>query len=279
MTFGPKPWLQQHWDWRAAGNFVLGGAGSGLLLAAALVLPLGPARAVSLALGLVLVGLGLFCVWTEIGRPLRALHVFFNPHTSWMTREALAGVALCAAAIVAFLRPGTATEWALGAFALLFAWCQAWILRASKGIPAWREPRIVPFVVSTALTEGTAVAMLLALAYNQQGKAVYGLFAAALLARAVAWSAYSSKVMAKLTGASRQALEQVTPKMLWFGTFGSLALVAAASALPRDYAWPLAALAGLVALLAGWDAKRAIVTRAALNQGFALPVLPVRGAR
>jgi len=203
MSFGPKPWIQLHWDWRAAGNFMFGGAGSGLLLAAALVLPLGPAWAVSLPLGLALVALGLLCVWLEIGRPLRALHVFFNPWTSWMTREAFAGVALFVAAFAAFFRPGTATVTALGLCALVFAWCQAWILKASKGIPAWREPKLVAFILATALTEGAALAVLLALAYSRQDKLVYGLLAAALVARAIAWSVYVSATAPKLTGAPR----------------------------------------------------------------------------
>jgi len=278
-VYGPQPWIQRHWDWRAAGNFVFGGAGSGLLLAAALALPLGPARAVSLPLGLTLVGLGLFCVWLEIGRPLRALHVFFNPWTSWMTREAFAGVVLFAATFYAFFRPGAEAEVLFGASALVFAWCQGRILKASKGIPAWREPRVVPFILATALSEGSALAILLALAYGSQDRLLYGLFAAAVLARAIAWAAYSARVLPKLTGAPGVALASVSPLLLWFGTFGALALVAAASALPRMYAWPLAALGALGALAAGWHAKRTIVSRASLNQGFSLPVTPVRGAR
>jgi len=277
--YGPNPWVQRHWDWRAAANFVFGGTGSGLLLAAALVLPLGPARAVSLLLGLALVGLGLFCVWLEIGRPLRALHVFFNPWTSWMTREAFAGIALFAAAITAFFQPGAWTESALGLCALVFAWCQAWILRASKGIPAWREPRIVPLILATALAEGAALAVVLTLAYGAINMLVYGLLTAALLARAIAWLLYCSRSAPKLTAAARTALEGVTPKMLWIGTFGSIALIAAASALPPAYALPLAALAGLAAIATGWQFKYALVTRASFNQGFALPHLPVRGVR
>ena len=279
MSFGPNPWLQQHWDWRAAANFVFGGAGSGLILAAALVLPLGPARAVSLPLGLALVGLGLFCVWLEIGRPLRALHTFFNPWTSWMTREAFAGIALFGVTIAAFFRPGDWMELVLGFFALLFAWCQAMILKASKGIPAWREPKIVPFILSTALSEGAALAVVLTLAYGAFNMLAYGLLAAALLARAIAWTFYCTSTVPKLSGVPRAALEAVTPKMLWFGTFGSIALVAAASALPSLYALPLAGLAAFAAIAAGWHAKHAIVTRASLNQGFALPALPVRGSR
>jgi phenylacetyl-CoA:acceptor oxidoreductase subunit 2 len=277
--YGPKPWVQRHWDWRAAGNFVFGGAGSGLLVAAALVLPLGPARTVSLPLGLALVGLGLFCVWLEIGRPLRALHVFFNPQTSWMTREAFAGVALFGITTYAFFSPGFLAEVAFGVAALAYCWCQGRILKASKGIPAWREPGIVPFIMATALTEGAALAAVLALAYGRQTKLIYGLLAAALLARAAAWVFYSAKVIPVLTGSPRAALENVTPVLLWFGTFGALALVAAASALPQAYALPLALVAALAAIGAGWQAKRTIVTRASLNQGFSLPKLPVRGTR
>ena len=37
MSFGPNPWQQQSWDWRAAGNFICGGAGGGLIVCAALL--------------------------------------------------------------------------------------------------------------------------------------------------------------------------------------------------------------------------------------------------
>jgi len=278
-TYGPKPWIQRHWDWRAAANFVFGGTGSGLILAAALVLPLGPARAVSLPLGLALVALGLTCVWLEIGRPWRALHVLFNARTSWMTREAFAAILLFGVAVAAFFRPGEWMEILLGASALLFAWCQGMILRASKGIPAWREPRVMALILATALTEGAALALVLALAYGFTGKLTYGLFAVALLARAVAWIAYCSRVVPQLTGPPRAALEAVTPPLLWLGTLGALALAAAASALPRPYALPLALVAAAGAILSGWHAKRTIVTRASLNQGFSLPKLPTRGGK
>jgi phenylacetyl-CoA:acceptor oxidoreductase subunit 2 len=277
--FGPNPWIQQHWDWRAAANFVFGGTGSGLILAAALALPLGPARAVSLPLGLVLVALGLTCVWLEIGRPLRALNVFFNARTSWMTREAFAGIALFGVTIAAFFRPGDWMEIVLGAFALLFAWCQAMILRTSKGIPAWREPKVIPFILATALSEGAALAVVLALAYNMANPWAYGLLALALLARAATWFAYVARVAPKLSGAPQAALIAVTPLLLWIGTFGALALGALAAALPRHFALPLALGSAVAAILAGWHAKRTLVTRASLNQGFALPHLPTRGAR
>ena len=33
---GPEPWQQRSWDWRAAGNFIGGGVGTGLIVFAAL---------------------------------------------------------------------------------------------------------------------------------------------------------------------------------------------------------------------------------------------------
>ena len=40
----------------------------------------------------------------------------------------------------------------------------------------------------------------------------------------------------------------------------------------------LAALAGAAAIAGGWRLKFVVIARAAYNQGFALPLTPVRGA-
>jgi phenylacetyl-CoA:acceptor oxidoreductase subunit 2 len=42
---------------------------------------------------------------------------------------------------------------------------------------------------------------------------------------------------------------------------------------------PLAAIAGLAAAISGAWVKATLIVRAGFNQGFALPHLPVRGAR
>ena len=107
MSFGPNPWHQTNWDARAAGNFIGGGAGSGLIVATAYGGPTGMTLTVMLIAALALVGFGLFCVWLEIGRPLRAVNVFINPRTSWMSREAFVGLFLFpVGAVTAFLSPG-----------------------------------------------------------------------------------------------------------------------------------------------------------------------------
>jgi len=156
VSFGPNPWQQRHWDWRAAGNFICGGAGSGLIVCAALsAAPLG-----WLLAGAALVGIGLSSVWLEIGRPWRALHVVLNPRTSWMTREAMVALALFAAVGAAWLGVPLADA-AAPLLALGFVFCQGRMLRAAKGIPAWREPRIVPLIVATGFAEGAGAWLLL----------------------------------------------------------------------------------------------------------------------
>ena len=91
---------QTYWDIRAAGNFIGGGSGSGLIAVSALAALTGELEAARLPMlaGVVLVGLGLSLVWLEIGKPWRALNVFFHPQTSWMTRESLVAGPLLAAA-------------------------------------------------------------------------------------------------------------------------------------------------------------------------------------
>lgn len=262
-AFGPRPWAQAHWDWRAATNFILGGAGSGLIVAAALT---APAPRVALLAGLMLVAAGLGTVWLEIGRKLRAAHVLFNPFTSWMTRESYVAVLLFALGACAFVYSASWLIYAAALAAALFAWCQARILRASKGIPAWRMPQVVPLILTTALAEGSGL-----LLFMNSDLLALSLFAAAVLARAIAWSGYWTSLKQP---ASRSALEAPGRALMQAGTIAPLALALGALFLPQ-----VAPLAGLAALLTGWWFKFVLVTRAALNQGFALPQLPVRGVR
>ncbi len=93
--------------------------------------------------GLGLVGLGLLCVWLEIGRPLRALNVFRKPGASWMSREAMVSLLLFPLGLGLALGLRT---WAapLLFVALGYLYCQARMVQAGKGIPAWREPLTVP---------------------------------------------------------------------------------------------------------------------------------------
>mgnify|MGYP001581533812 CR=1 FL=1 len=157
---GVSPWQQTNWDARAAGNFIGGGTGTGLLIVAA-VQSLAPAPLFAFV-GLAFVGLGLLCVWLEIGRPWRAINVFFHPQTSWMTREGLVAFPMFALGGIAFLADSSAALAAAALVGAVYLYCQARIVSASKGIPAWRHPAIIPALLSMGLAEGAGVAMILA---------------------------------------------------------------------------------------------------------------------
>lgn len=263
MSYGPRPWQQTNWDWRAATNFILGGAGSGLIVAAALA---SSASRIALLAGLVLVAAGLGTVWLEIGRKMRAAHVFFNPFTSWMTRESFAAALLFTLGVCSLAFDAWWLTYAVALAAALFAWCQGRILRAAKGIPAWRMPQVVQLILTTALAEGSGLLLFM----NSDLLAI-SLFAIAVLARAFSWSGYWRALNQP---SSRSALEAPGRALMQVGAIAPLALALGALFLPQ-----IAPLAGLAALLTGWWLKFVLVTRAALNQGFGLPQLPVRGVR
>jgi phenylacetyl-CoA:acceptor oxidoreductase subunit 2 len=270
MSFGPGPWPQQSWDARAAANFMLGGTGAGLVVAGAL----SGAGALPLAIGLACVAAGLTAVWLEIGRPLRAVNVLLRPGRSWMTRESYAAAALFAAGALALWRPLPALAAVVALAAAGFVYSQARILRAAKGIPAWRAPEIVPLVLATSAAEGLGVLAALA----EPNGAIAAALVIAVLAREAAFGFYRTRTGAALAPGARAAIDSIRTVHFWLGTALPCAMVGI-MVLYGGLARPPLAAAGLAALAAGWVLKFTLVVRAAYNQGFALPRLPVRGRR
>lgn len=278
MSFGPKPWQQLHWDQRAAANFMLGGTGAGLLVAWSVSAAVTPAWQAYVLAGMAAIGLGLGAVWLEIGRKLRAIHVFFHPQTSWMTREAMVAVLLFALGIAALASGLRVLGFAAAIVALGFVYCQGRILHASKGIPAWREPAVTAFIVTTGLAEGAGAFLAASAVAGSAHRAGLAFFALAVIARALAWSRYRARLE---HGASRRALTVLDPAgrmLVQLGTIVPLVLVVAGLGF-AEFAATAGIFAGLLALGTGWYLKFVLVTRAAFNQGFALPKLPVRGSR
>jgi len=279
-SYGPEPWQQRSWDWRAAGNFIGGGAGSGLIVFAALSGASGIARAALVLAGLALVGLGLFCVALELGRPLRALNVFRNPWTSWMGREAWTGMLLFPAGLAAVWGvPGLA--WAAAALALVFVYCQARLVQAARGIPAWREPLLVPLLLATGLAEGGGLFFASAPWHRTGTLSLLLGFGALVLARILVWLAYRRRLAGVAAGGTGAALDSAGRVLQLAGTLAPLALVAAialGAVSGATTAW-VAAVAGLAAALAGAYTKLTLITGAGFNQGFTLAHLPVRGVR
>jgi len=273
MSFGPDPWQQQSWDARAAANFMCGGAGSGLIVFAALA---GGPRWL-LPLGAALVALGLLSVFLEIGRPLRAMNVIRHPARSWMSREALVAPLLFAAVVVAWFA-GTHAAWLPALAALAFVYCQARMVQAAKGIPAWREPLTVPLIVATGLAEGGGLWLLLAATAGPAPVVPWLAFGLALIARLALWLAWRRRLRA-----APRALAAIDTAGHAFKAATLLPLAAAVlavtSPLPPAALIALQSLAGALALAGGLWFKFTLVTRGAYNQGFALTRLPVRGVR
>ena len=276
--FGPKPWHQTNWDFRAALNFILGGAGAGLLVVAAFSGLAGDALRIEILLGMALIGAGLISVWFEIGRPLRALNVGFNPFTSWMTRESFAAGAVFALGLAAAWLGSRPWAQAAALAALIFAYCQGRILQGAKGIPAWRVPALGWLNFTTALTEGAGLFVALAALFDTPAKGVLAYFSLALIARGFAWSIYRGSVAKSAARPALAALDRAGKILIQFGTVAPLALLLL-GLFAADVAAIALLLAGVAALATGWQFKFVLIMRAAYNQGFALPHLPVRGTR
>lgn len=263
-----NPTLQPYWDWRAAGNFICGGTGTGLVIATALAWATGVTAWLTLFVGLGFVGLGLLFVWLEIGRPWRAINVFFHPQTSWMTREALLGPPLLAAGAAALFLDFRFVMLA-ALFAAGYLYCQARMLHASRGIPAWCQKQLPLLIIATGLAEGTGLYLMLA----APTLAMIIAAVAAGIFREIAREQYRLGLIgAKAPAGTLAWFSRPAEKALSAGRVTAIVLLIIAIG-----GWPLAALGGLLALVTGWGLKFMLVTQAAFNRGPILPCTPVRG--
>jgi phenylacetyl-CoA:acceptor oxidoreductase subunit 1 len=274
---GVEPAHQRHWDWKAAGNFMCGGVGTGLFAFASAVTLAGATAWLAMAAGAALMALGLFCVLLKIGRPLRSINVLRQPQRSWMAREAWVAMAFFPLAALALWASQGPIVIIAAALALIFLFCQGMILFGAKGIPAWREPLIVPLIVTTGLAEGGGLLLAaFALVSVSQPIADAVAIAVVLLAAAHGWTWRLYVRSLETRGAPTRTLEVLEGMRTWIHSLG-LALPAAlilVGFIPSmDSRLPFA-LGGLIAFAAGWLLKFMLVTRAGWNQGFALERIP-----
>ena len=165
----------------------LSGAGYGLLAwsAIAAVLRWSGARALlaCMALGLVLVTIGLLSSMAHLGKPLRAWRAFSQWRTSWLSREGVLAIATYVPALLvgSMLLPGmlsgnaegspidanalgVVAALALVACALATVVCTAMIYASLKPVPAWRHAAVVPvYLLFSLLTGGLLCAALVGL--------------------------------------------------------------------------------------------------------------------
>jgi phenylacetyl-CoA:acceptor oxidoreductase 26-kDa subunit len=276
-----EPVQQRNWDWRAAGNFVGGGSGSGLLIIIAVLTLLGArvSNLIVIAVFLIVTGLGL--VWLEIGRPWRFLNVYRNPATSWMSRESWLASVLVPLALLASWFESNTLIILTGLNAALFLYSQGRILKAARSIAAWRIPEVVPLVMTTGLTEGIGI-LLISWVLIPDLKANIGLFDITIisvfliLARIWMWIAYREALFVSVPDNTREIILRSQLPFILYGHILPIALLFIAVSL-KSYVNILVLLSGLCIMLSGWNIKFIIITRAALNQGYALPHSPARG--
>ena len=282
------PRLQRNWDSRAACNFIGGGSGSGLLAAAAVASLAGWPYYPAGALAVALIGFGLAMVWLEIGRPLRALNVFFHPQTSWMTREAFLALPVLTLAGLAVLLdqrfvslpfqahvPVAVLASAAAVLGLGFLYCQARILHASRGVPAWRESALQTVIIATGITEGLGLLLVLGLFIGPPLTWAVAGSIVAVVARSVAWEYYRRRVQLTGPAPAVAVLNRVSLPVHLLGHL--LAVILLIMALRAASPVMPAAIAGFLVFATGAWLKLAIVTRAAFTQGFSIAFVPVRG--
>lgn len=273
-----SPRQQRNWDWRAATNFIAGGAGGGLLLWASIAGSEPDATRTAILLALVLIASGLTCVWFEIGRPWRALNVYRHFATSWMTREAVVALLLFAAGGLAFLTTRPLLVILAGVLGLAFLYSQARILAANKGIPAWRHPRSVALMITTGLAEGGGfLACVLAVSSLVISDWILAGLIALMVIRALVWRMYLGGLVADgAPDGALRVLNGIASRFLVFGhVLPALAIVAVLAGMPGRAGLLFAA--GIMVVASGWFLKFTLVRRAAYSQGLALLRLPVRG--
>ena len=278
-SFAPR--LQTQWDWRAAGNFIGGGTGTGLYAFATLDNLAGSPQPRLSLLALALVAGGLSLVLLEIGRPWRFINVIFHPRTSWMTREALAAVPLIILGLAGAWLGWRPLLLVATAFGIVFLYCQARMLHSAKGIPVWRTPKIVPLMVTTGLCEGAG--LFLAAGYflspaspGTASKFTGSALLALIIARVWFWLAYRRSLAGgEAPDLAVTTLRGISPWLLGLGHVLPVIVLAGSLLLPEQAAI-LHALAGLLAMAGGWVLKFTIVTRAAYTQGYALLRTPAR---
>jgi phenylacetyl-CoA:acceptor oxidoreductase subunit 1 len=280
-TRGVEPWHQKHWDWKASGNFLCGGAGTGLFAFTTIAGLKGSAILAPGLIALALIACGLTLLMFKIGRPLRFIYVLRQPQRSWMSREAWVAGLLFPLALFALWLGHPMVLLAAAMVGLLFLFCQGMILEQSKGIPAWRTPQVIALIMATGFAEGCGLFLLLAALLPALGAAAKPMaFALVALAatRAWTWRRYFNAL--ESDGVPTRTLEIFTACRGWFFAVGlvlPVVLVAAGLVLTAADA-ALFALAGLSVFASGWALKFILITRAAFNQGFALPHTPIRGS-
>lgn len=287
---------QTFWDLRAAMNFIMGGMSSGLAVMAFPALLYGrawgdwlfsPLGIGGLQLMYVVAGvgiaIGLFFVFMEIGRKARFMYVLRRPWSSWMTRETYAVALFYPALLADLIWPTMALHLLVAIAAGAFLYCQAWILHAGKGVPAWRVPMMPWMLIGTGVYEGLGILAIFVLVFSSTAHtAVFASVGLAILAvvNAVLWRVYVGSAKKRGIGPlARRDLASITPYLHGAGHVLPFVCAVAGPFMGSTGGWfSLLGLGGLAAVAGGALWKLTVITRACHQQGFAVPKMPQRGS-
>ena len=196
-----------------------------------------------------------------------------------MSRELYIVVALFGALGFQLLWPHPIIEAFIAFAGIGFVYCQAQILHAAKGIPAWRAPLIPTMILASGLFEGVGMlALLTGFAAVKPSLMIAGAGLLLAIVNGALFHWYRSTARQQgIPPLARRVLDDLAavvhsvghalPVLLFF-----VALVAPITAVT------LLPLAGFSVLAGGFWWKFIVVTRASFQQGFALPNAPQRGS-
>ena len=214
----------------------------------------------------------------EIGRKERFWYAILRPQSSWMTREIWVVAVLYPLLAANLLRSSPLLWLATGSAGFAFLFCQAQILYAATGIPAWRAHFIPALIITTGLTEGAGASMLALTALGEQKIPTALPMIAALLAAvtAVLWMAYIATAKAnRIPPLARRVLLSINEfVVLWWAVAIAIALGCVIAAPAAIYA----AIAGAILIAAGALWKFSVIVRASYQKGFVLPNAPGRSS-
>jgi phenylacetyl-CoA:acceptor oxidoreductase subunit 2 len=252
------------------------------IMATALVVPVSSATVrVAEVIGLLLAGIGLAAVGAEAGRPLRGINVFRHLRRSWMSREALAAAAFGVLIGLDVVVPGPRQRGLGAAAALGFILSQGFILYAAKGVPAWATWELPVLFMTSALTKGLGVVLvLLAVVGEMKALAMAGeLAAGVILVDVLAWWVYAEAdgSRAKEESLRRLRAPGVAAAVLGLGhvlPLIPLVMWLAAGGPPLGAAaWAAAIACGVCMVAGGGILKWAVVRRAGMLHPLGLVVV------
>ena len=177
-----------------------------------------------------------------------------------------------------YLAPSASLHLLVAVAAIVFLYCQARILHASKGIPTWRAPQVPWMLVGAGFYEGLGLISIILAIYPESLPIsniipVAGLALAAF--NALVWRNYVAAAKESGVGPlARVQLIRVALKIHLITYLLPAILYMIYLALPIDLPW-LLGFAGLLVLAGGTYWKAFLITKACHQQGYALAKFPI----